>query len=212
VTSMSAMQGSAANLLERQQSPGRSPEHEQSMSQAHWYAAYTCAQHEKRVAAELGAREVEHFLPLYSSVRRWKDRRVQLDLVLFPGYVFVRLALRDRLQVLQIPSVVRLVGFGGLPTALPDEEMGILRKGLCQGLRAEPHPFLTIGRRVRITAGPFAGLEGVLKRKKSSLRLVVSLELIQRSVAVDVDAADVQGVVSGRRADPLPPVFRKYCI
>jgi transcription antitermination factor NusG len=206
------MQGSAVNLLERQQGGAGLSGQEEALSQAHWYAAYTCAKHEKRVAAELGMREVEHFLPLYSSVRRWKDRRVQLDLALFPVYVFVRLALTDRLRVLQIPSVVRLVGFGGLPTALPDEEMEILRKGLCQGLRAEPHPFLTIGRRVRITAGPFAGLEGVLKRKKSNLRVVVSLELIQRSVAVDVDAADVQGVVSARKADPLPPVFRKCCI
>ena len=162
-----------------------------AMAEVCWYAAYTCANHEKRVAAEMGARDVENFLPLYSSVRRWKDRRVNLDLPLFPGYVFVRLALRDRLRVVQIPSVVRLVGFGGLPTALPDTEMEILRTGLCQSLRAEPHPFLTVGRRVRITAGPFAGLEGVLKRKKSSLRVVVTLELIQRSVAVDVDAADV---------------------
>jgi transcription termination/antitermination protein NusG len=157
-----------------------------------WYAAYTCAHHEKRVAAELRMREVESFLPLYSSMRRWKDRRVQLELPLFPGYVFVRLALRDRLRVVQIPSVVRLVGFNGLPAALPDEEMEILRSGLCQSLGAEPHPFLTIGRRVRITNGPFAGLEGILKRKKGNLRVVVSLELIQRSVAVDVDAADVR--------------------
>lgn len=156
-----------------------------------WYAAYTCPQHEKRVAAELGMREVEHFLPLYSSVRRWKDRRVTLDLPLFPGYVFVRLALRDRLRVVQIPSVVRLVGFSGLPTALPDEEMEILRSGLCQSLRAEPHPFLTVGRRVRIAGGPFAGLEGVLKRKRNNVRVVVSLSVIQRSVAVDVDVADV---------------------
>jgi transcription termination/antitermination protein NusG len=161
-------------------------------AEQHWYAAYTCANHEKRVAAELGARDVEHFLPLYSSVRRWKDRRVTLDLPLFPGYVFVRLALCDRLRALQIPSVVRLVGFNGLPAALPDEEMEILRSGLCQSLRAEPHPFLNVGRRVRITSGPFAGLEGVLKRKKNSLRVVVSLELIQRSVAVDVDVADVR--------------------
>ncbi len=157
----------------------------------HWYAAYTCAQHEKRVAAELHTRTIENFLPLYTSVRRWKDRRVTLELPLFPGYVFVRLALCDRLRVLQIPSVVRLVGFNGQPAALPDEEMEILRSGLCQSLRAEPHPFLTVGRRVRITGGPFAGLEGVFKRKKSSLRVVVSLSLIQRSVAVDVDVADV---------------------
>jgi transcription antitermination factor NusG len=163
-----------------------------SFLEPHWYAAYTCAQHEKRVAAELGMREVEHFLPLYSSVRRWKDRRVQLELPLFPGYVFVRLALRDRLRVVQIPSVVRLVGFNGLPTALPDSEMEIMRSGLSQSLRAEPHPFLTVGRRVRIIAGPFAGLEGVLKRKKNTLRVVVTLELIQRSVAVDVDVADVR--------------------
>jgi transcription antitermination factor NusG len=167
-----------------------------AMVEPRWYAAYTCANHEKNVAAELGAREVEHFLPLYSSVRRWKDRRVQLDLPLFPGYLFVRLALPERLRVVQIPSVVRLVGFGGLPTALPDTEIETLRSGLCQSLRAEPHPFLTVGRRVRITAGPFAGLEGVLKRKKSSLRVVVTLELIQRSVAVEVDVAEILPLVA----------------
>jgi transcription antitermination factor NusG len=164
---------------------------ETEVAQAHWYAAYTCANHEKRVAVELETRDVEHFLPLYSSTRRWKDRRVQLELPLFPGYVFVRLDLRNRLCVVQIPSVVRLVGFGGVPTALPDTEMDIMRLGLSQSLRAEPHPFLTVGRRVRITAGPFAGLEGVMKRKRSNLRVVVSLELIRRSVAVDVDVADV---------------------
>src|SRR2546422_7581670 len=124
-----------------------------SSLEARWYAAYTCANHEKHVAAELGAREVEHFLPLYSSVRRWRDRRVTLDLPLFPGYVFVRLALRDRLSVVQIPSVVRLVGFNGLPAALPDRDMEIMRSGLSQSL-AEPHPFLAVGRRIRITVGP----------------------------------------------------------
>jgi transcription antitermination factor NusG len=168
-----------------------------SFLEQHWYAAYTCANHEKRVAAELQVRTVEHFLPLYSSVRRWKDRRLSLKLPLFPGYVFVRLALRDRLRVLQIPSVVRLVGFNGQPAALPDEEMEILRSGFSEGRKAEPHPFLTVGRGVRITGGPFAGLEGVLKRRKSNLRVVVSLELIQRSVAVDVDAADVVPADSG---------------
>jgi len=98
--------------------------------------------------------------------------------------------------VLQIPSVVRLVGFNGLPTPLPDTEMETLRSGLSERLRAEPHPFLTVGRCVRIRNGPFAGLEGILKRKKSNLRVVVSLELIQRSVAVDVDAADVLALSS----------------
>jgi transcription antitermination factor NusG len=162
-----------------------------AMVQPHWYALYTYANHEKQVAAELDARTVEHFLPLYSSMRRWKDRRVTLDLPLFPGYVFVRLVLRDRLRVVQIPSVARLVGFGGLPVALPDTEMAILRSGFSERFRAEPHAFLAVGRRVRITGGPFAGLEGVLVRRKNNLRVVISLDLIQKSVAVDVDAADV---------------------
>ena len=173
-----------AECLHGHARPALSPE-------LHWYAVYTCANREKSVAAELGAREVEHFLPLYNSVRRWKDRRVHLEVPLFTGYVFVRLAPCDRLRVVQIPGVVRLVGFGGVPAALPDAEIDIMRSGLLQGLRSEPHPYLTVGRRVRITAGPFAGLEGVLERKKGGLRVVVSLSLIQRSIATDVDSADV---------------------
>jgi transcription antitermination factor NusG len=165
-----------------------------SLREPQWFAAYTCANHEKRVAMELSVRGVEHFLPLYSSVRRWKDRRVQLELPLFPGYVFVRLPLCERLRVLQIPSVVRLVGFGGLPVPLPNEEMELMRSGLSQSAGVLPYPFLTVGHRVRITEGPFAGLEGVLKRKKSSLRVVISLELIQRSIMVDVDSENVRPI------------------
>jgi transcription antitermination factor NusG len=167
-----------------------------------WYAAHTCANHEKRVAEQLGVREVEHFLPLYASVRRWKDRRVTLDLPLFPGYVFVRMALRDRLQVQQLPGVARLVSFNGAPKALPESEIEALRTTLEAGIRAEPHPFLTVGRRVRIKTGPLAGMEGVLLRRKGNLRLVISIDLIQRSVAVDADAADVEAV-SLRRGSGL---------
>ena len=164
-----------------------------------WYAAYTSANHEKRVAEQLGVRAVEHFLPLYSSVRRWKDRRVMLELPLFPGYVFVRMALRERLQVQTVPGVARLVGFDGTPAALPDEEIGALRTSLGSAAGAEPHPYLTAGRRVRMKSGPLAGMEGVLLRRKGSFRLVISIELIQRSVAVDADAADVE-VVAQRTA------------
>jgi transcription antitermination factor NusG len=162
-----------------------------------WYAAYTSANHEKRVAEQLVQRSVEHFLPLYASVRRWKDRKVKLDLPLFPGYVFVRLALRDRLQVLQVPGVANLVGFGGTLTALPEGEIERLRTSLGSGVRAEPHPFLTAGRRVRIKAGPLEGREGILLRRKGSLRVVLSIELIQRSIVVDVDVADVQPLTRG---------------
>lgn len=157
-----------------------------------WYAAYTSANHEKRVAEQLTQRSIDHFLPLYQSVRRWKDRRVRLQLPLFPGYVFVHLALRDRLQVVQIPGVVKLIGFGGTPTALPQEEIDALRTSLANGARAEPHPYLTVGRRVRVKSGPLAGMEGILLRRKPKLRVVISIELIQRSVAVDTDLADVE--------------------
>ena len=157
----------------------------------HWYAAYTCANHEKRVAQQLARRSVEFFLPLYESLRRWKDRRVRLQLPLFPSYVFVRITQRDRLRVLEIPSMVRLVGFNGLPTALPDDEMEAMRGALTRKLNAEPHPYLEVGRPARITSGPFAGLEGVLLRKKGRFRVVLSIELIKRSIAVDVDSADL---------------------
>jgi transcription antitermination factor NusG len=160
-------------------------------SEQRWYAAYTCANHEKCVAAELEARAVEHFLPVYSSVRRWRDRRVRLDLPLFPGYIFLRLALRDKLRVLKIPSLVRLVGFNGQPAALSDDEIEILRRGLPTQLHAEPHPYLTVGRQVRVTSGPLAGLEGIVVRKKNRFRFVISLHLIMRSVSVEMDDTDL---------------------
>lgn len=153
-----------------------------------WYAAYTSANHEKRVAQQLDVREVEHFLPTYSSVRRWKDRRVTLQLPLFPGYVFVRMALRDRLRVVQIPGVARLVGFNGTPCAIPDDEMAALRRGLSGAVAARPHPYLKVGRRAVVKEGPLKGLQGVLVRRKNQERFVISLDLIMRSVAVEVDA------------------------
>ena len=159
-----------------------------------WYAAYTSANHEWSVAAQLDVRSVEHFLPTYSSVRRWKDRRVTLKLPLFPGYVFVRMAMRERALVMQVPGVARLVGFNGGPTPLPVEEIEGLKRGLMSGMRAEPHRFLTAGRRVRVRSGPLAGTGGILVRRKSFERLVISLELIHRSIAVDLAAADIEAV------------------
>src|SRR6185312_11578519 len=104
----------------------------------------------------------------------WKDRRVILQLPLFPGYIFVRMALQDRSAVVQIPGVARLVGFNGTPTALPDAEMERLKSGLVSGVAAEPHPFLTVGRRVRVKNGPLAGTEGILVRRRKLERFVIS--------------------------------------
>ena len=160
--------------------------------QSHWYAAHVCSRHEKQVARQLEERRVSCFLPVYRSVRRWKDRRKELDLVLFPGYVFVHLDLKDRLRVLQVPSVVRFVSFRGHPAPLPDSEIEALSNGLAGGVRAEPHPYLKVGRRVRVKYGPLAGAQGILVRRKDKFRVVLSIDLIMRSVAVEVDEADVE--------------------
>ncbi len=159
-----------------------------------WYAAYTCSRSEKCVAKQLNERRVECFLPLYGSWRRWKDRRKLLELALFPGYVFVRIALQERLRVLEVPHVVRLVSFNGQPAPLPEQDIESLRQGLQHGVCAEPHRYLRLGRKVRVVHGPMAGTHGILVRKKDSLRVVVSLDLLMRSVAVEVDAADVEAV------------------
>ncbi len=162
--------------------------------QPRWYAAYTRANHERRVADQLAERGVENFLPEYESVRKWKDRKVRLQMPLFPGYVFVHLSLQNRLRVLQVPGVACLVGFAGRPVAVPEEEFARIRGFLNKGFRVEPHPYLEAGQCVRVHSGPLEGMEGIVVRRKNGSRLVISLELIQRAVAVDVDVTDVEAL------------------
>ena len=164
-----------------------------------WYALYTCSRHEKSVAQQIEQRSIACFLPLYRSVRRWKDRRKELELALFPGYVFVRLALKDRFRVLQLPSAVRLVSFNGQPAILPEAEIEQLRQRLSRSGSVEPHPYLRVGRRVRVCGGPMQGLEGIIVRRKDRCRVVFSLDLIMRSVAVEVDESDVEPVREVKR-------------
>jgi transcription antitermination factor NusG len=161
----------------------------------YWYAIYTCANHEKRVHEQLERRSLESFLPSYESMRHWRDRKIKLQLPLFPGYVFVHLALVDRLSVLQVPGVVRIVGFDGRPSSIPENEITKIREFLNHGYQAEPYPFLTVGRRARIVRGPLAGMQGTIIRRKNRLRFIISLELIQRSMAVEVDETDLESVV-----------------
>ena len=161
-------------------------------SEPKWYAVYTCARHEKRVAAQMELRQLHPFLPVYRALHRWKDRQKQVELALFPSYVFIRLALRDRLRVLEIPGVVSFVTAQGKPAPLPEHEIEPFLRGATANLKIEPHPYLQAGRRVRLRSGPLAGLEGTLLRRKEGLRLVVSVEMLMRAVAVEVDEADVE--------------------
>src|SRR5262249_38050278 len=143
-----------------------------------WYATYTWARHEKVVAKQLVERSIEHFLPLYETVHRWKNGRHRVQLPLFPSYVFVRITLAARLRVLQIPGVVNLVGFGGVPCAIPESEIVGMRTALKAGVLAEPHPYLNVGTRVEIVSGPLQGITGILQRMHGLCRVVLSIDLI----------------------------------
>ena len=166
-----------------------------------WFAAYTCANHEKRVAGQLADRAIPCYLPLYESLRRWKDRRKRIERPLFPGYVFVQMAAQDRLRIVQLPSVVRLVSFGQGPVAVPEDDIATIRLCLEKKWRMEPHPFLKTGQRVRVAHGALEGAEGILVRKKGMSRLVLSVGLIKRSVTVEIDSSDVEPIQPTR---PFP--------
>ena len=125
----------------------------------HWYVAYTLPRHEKSIADRLIHQDVETYLPLYSSVRKWNRRLVEIELPLFPGYVFVKMVITDKVRVLSHPGLIRLVGFNGNATALPDGEVERLRS-LLGVWKAEPYPFLTAGKQIRIKSGPFANRGG----------------------------------------------------
>ena len=158
---------------------------------AQWYAGYTAARHEKRVAEHLVQRGVEHFLPLYQTIHRWNNGRHRVQLPLFPGYIFVRIALRERLRVLEVPGFVRLVGFNSLPCALPEADVNRMKEALSHGVLAEPYPYLTAGTRVEIRNGPLQGMSGILLRRQNKCRVVISVDLIMRSMIVEVEAEDV---------------------
>jgi transcription antitermination factor NusG len=161
----------------------------------YWFAVFTSPRHEKRVAAHFVQREIESFLPTYQAIHRWKNgQTVYINLPLFPGYVFAHVGRRERVRLLSVPGVVTIVGAGREPTAVPDAEIESLRSSL--HLRnVEPHPYLVVGERVRIKAGAMEGLEGILVRKKSHLRVVLTLELIRQSVAIELRADEVEPVL-----------------
>ena len=169
------------------------------LSTPQWYAVTTRSRHEKRVQQQLEERLVEVFLPLYESLHRWNDRTARVSLPLFPGYVFVRICLADRLQVATVPGVVRLVGCKGYPSAIPDPELAAVRDCWKRRIKMEPHPYLAVGRQVRIKEGPLAEMTGLLIRKKGRFRLVLSINSITRSVAVEVDAHNVEPIALRRQ-------------
>lgn len=163
-----------------------------------WFALYTASRHEKSVAQHLIQREIEFYLPLYKSERRWSDgSRVTLDLPLFPGYLFIHIQRGERSRALGVPGAVAVVGgTGGEPAWLPDATIDALRSGL-DARPVQPHPLLTAGQRVRIRSGALSGFEGIVVRNKGSFRVVLTVEHIMQSYAVEVPLEDLEPLTPG---------------
>ena len=153
-----------------------------------WYALHTRHQHENLAASSLTQKGFEVFLPQYTSVRQWSDRTKELSAPLFPCYLFLRGGIERRLSILTTPGILNLVGFAGVPATIPDAEIEAVRRTVAQSVHVEPHPFLKCGDWVRVKCGPLEGIEGIMVRNKNQFRLVLSVELVQKSVAVEVDA------------------------
>lgn len=165
----------------------------------HWFAVFTVPRHEKQVEKYFRVREIESFLPLTRVGRRWKNgSKGIVELPLFPSYTFVRIGCGGRVPVLSVPGVLSIVGGGQKSMSISDSYIHFLQKGLQEG-KIEPHPYLTSGTKVRIRNGVMAGVEGILLRKKNDFRVVLTLEMIMKSVKIEVELDDIEPI--GRPTD-----------
>jgi len=163
----------------------------QTGEQQLWHVLYALVNSEKKVAAQLSQRHIEHYLPLRKEVHRWSDRRMTIMTPLFPGYLFVRCMPAHRGQIAQLPGIVRFVSTGEGPAVIPDDEFARLKE-LLECRSANPYDYLEPGKRVRLTGGVFDGFEGTYIREKGKLRAVVAIDWLHRSVIVDVEACELQ--------------------
>ena len=154
-----------------------------------WFAIQVKSTHEKRVTSLLQYQTYECFLPLYTSRRRWSDRIKSVELPLFPGYVFSRFTPAARIPILKTPSVISIVGIGATPTPIDEYEIAAIQRAVASGFGLSPHPFLQIGQRVRINGGSLCGLEGIIADVRKRDRLILSVTMLQRSIAVEIDSA-----------------------
>ncbi len=162
---------------------------------SNWYALFTRYQHEKPVALALSNKKYEVYLPLCNSTRQWQDRSKQLWLPMFPSYVFVRGGMDRPLQIVSTPGVIHIVRFGGVPAIISEVQLDAVRKILESHAAVEPHPYLECGDRVRVKSGALAGLEGILIREKKLPHLVISMQMLGRSAAVEVEMSNVERIM-----------------
>jgi transcription antitermination factor NusG len=172
-----------------------------------WYALHVKPRFERYVTGQLSQKGYETFLPIYDSKRNWSDRIKTLSLPLFPGYTFCRFDIKARLPILVTPGVMTILGAGRRPTPVDEVEIAAIRHVIDSGLHAQPCAYLTLGGKVKIESGPLAGLVGIIVRIKDSERLVVSVSLLMRSVAVEIDQNCVRPLQeSANRRIKNPPL------
>jgi len=176
----------------------------QNFSSRSWFALNTKFRYEDFVANHLRGKGYEIFLPVYTCRRRWSDRMKEVELPLFPGYLFCRFDAKDRLPILTTPGMIQIVGFGKTPIPVEDAEIAAIQTAIGSNLAREPWPFLKVGQKVKVEVGPLRGVEGILLNIKGTQRLVLSVSLLQRSVAVEVNSAWVAPAVQHTRLSSNP--------
>jgi transcriptional antiterminator NusG len=161
-----------------------------------WYALYTRSRFEKKLMGELSERSVEVFLPMREILSRWKDRKKRIWLPLFPGYIFVHHVdtPANRFRILNVPGAVRFVGFNARAVPIPQDQIDAVRRFLESNLSVDPYPYIKIGRRVEVIAGPLTGIQGKLVQKKGRFRFVIQVDLIRQAISVEIDASDVRPI------------------
>lgn len=159
-----------------------------------WYGVRTRSNYEKLTAEMLSGKGYEAYLPTYRARRQWSDRTVEKELPLFAGYLFCRFDPQYRLPILTTPGVVSVISSGRMPVPIPEAEIGAVRSAIASGFPMAPCAYLKEGQRVRVRGGPLDGVEGILIRKKSDWRIVLSVEMLQRSVAIEIDRDSVAPV------------------
>jgi transcription antitermination factor NusG len=175
-----------------------------------WYVAYTYPRHERAVADQLERKSVEAFLPTFTQTSQWKDRRVKLELPLFPGYVFARMPAAERVKVLSIPSVIRMLSYRGALAPVSDDEIDTIRLFITRGAKVRPHRYLAVGDLVRVREGVFEGVQGIVVRENNGCRLVVSIGLIQQSVGMEIDADSLEYVGPSSGSIHTRPLGRAF--
>jgi transcription antitermination factor NusG len=159
-----------------------------------WYALYTRSRFEKKLMSELSDRSIDVFLPMREVLSRWKDRKKRIWIPLFPGYIFVHHidVPANRFRILNIPGAVRFVGHEGRAEPVPDDQVEAVRRFLESSISIDPYPYLQVGTRVEVIAGPLKGIQGILVKKKGRFRFVLQVDLIRQAISVEIDASDVR--------------------